>query len=131
MIVRGRLHEQLTDGSCLYHTIDAGLLALELKAPGALQMRQSLAAWVTKHAETMICGKTLRQWLAWEMEGGGAETLEVYAREQAKEGWAGVLELIGAAMKYNVDVWVWIPLHKNTYQRTAIFSPAGGNSRGR
>jgi hypothetical protein len=84
----GRVVRQPGDGSCLFHSLSYGLAdgtsasqvipqclihpppPPTLPCDGLLQLRRELASFVLKHPDLEIADDPLKDWVAWDSDGG-------------------------------------------------------------
>jgi hypothetical protein len=88
VVTSGRVVRQPGDGSCLFHSLSYGLAdgtsasqvrdtavphpppPPTLPCDGALQLRRELASFVLKHPDLEIADDPLKDWVAWDSDGG-------------------------------------------------------------
>jgi hypothetical protein len=112
------IDEQEGDGSCLFHSVVAGLARTGVSGPSdARQARDMICTWMLAHAEMLLpIGLTLRAFVEAEL---GLEELDsaraaeerfaqyVGSMRPPSRRYGGAPELIAAARVWNVDINVW------------------------
>jgi hypothetical protein len=128
--VRGEVEQQPEDGSCLYHSLRRGEIALGRAGRSARTIRQELAEFCRDEHDTRCSGKTLDEWLVHER--GDSLTMGEYTRRQAKYGWGGSLEILSYMLLQGINVWIWVPIGGGVFRRTTCFNvPPGRQQHGR
>ena len=85
--------------------------------------------WVKRNSGKRYNSQTVEAWL--QAEVGSSITAKEYAKRQSRSGWGGSIEILAFVLTKNTTVWVWIPIGRGRFRRTACFQAeeAGSGDR--
>lgn len=112
IVKNARLVQQPADGSCLFHSLCHGLGP----AQNASSLRREIAIYIASNPQAKISGDTLEEWVRWD----ASMCCDSYARQMAREGWGGGIEMAVFSLLKNVSVHVY-ERRGSAFQRITCF----------
>jgi hypothetical protein len=110
------------DGSCLFHSLAAGLA----DGSSGASLRAEAAAFVSRAgASTRIASTPLSEWVKWD---SGQSAASYAARMAASTQWGGGIELATVALLRRVDVHVFEPTAERGRFKRIGFFPADADA---
>lgn len=119
--VRGKIQRMPRDGSCLFHSLVAGLG----RQTSAGRLREEICDFIEVNPDALLGGKPLSDWLQWEV---GMDHKDYATQMRSSGEWGGAIEMAICAALYTVHVHVYQEVSAGQFQRICTFDDVGDRS---
>lgn len=116
-VVRGIVRPMPKDGNCLFHG-----LATSLGLDSATKLRQDICDFIEQHPDSILGGKSLRDWVLWE---SGQSYLEYVSSMRTLSEWGGPLEIAVCSHMMKATIHVYQEVPEGGFQRLVAFEIEG------
>jgi len=111
---------QPPDGSCLFHSLSAGLADGE----DASLLRLEISKYIMEHPDMLVAGTSLEEWVKHD----SGEGVNSYATKMAGDSWGGGIEMEVLSRLKDVNVHVFEKC-ENGFQRICCFDVDGAAAK--